>query len=139
MPPRQKRSVFNQDALIVVDNFIRGVAGRLGKCPDVHGTLGRIILVKAGSLGLLDADIVKALVLLHPRRKVLFQSGTVAAVMPPFILPLAVLVIIASPCDIGRGSGRMMPQRKAPAIFQHDGLYDLIALVFVHTSSFPKC
>ena len=78
-------------------------------------------------------------ILLHPRRKVLFQSGTVAAVMPPFILPLAVLVVIASPCDIGRGSGRMMPQRKAPAIFQHDGLNDLIALVFVHTTSFPKC
>ena len=78
--------------------------GRLGECPNVHGTLGRIILVKTGGLGLLDTDIVKAPVLLHPRRKVLFQSSTVAAVMPPFILPLAVLVIIASPCDIGRGS-----------------------------------
>ena len=32
-----------------------------------------------------------------------------------------------------------MPQHKAPAIFQHDGLNDLIALVFVHTTSFPKC
>ena len=80
MPPRQKRSVFNRDALIVVDDLIRGVAGRLGECPNVHGALGGIILVKAGSLALLDTDIVKALVLLHPRRKVLFQSGTVAAV-----------------------------------------------------------
>ena len=68
---------------------------RLGECPNVHRALGGIILVKAGSLGLLDTDIVKALVLLYPRRKVLFQSGAVAAVMPPFILPLAVLVIIA--------------------------------------------
>ena len=32
----------------------------------------------------------------------------------------------------------MMPQRKAPAVFQHDGLYDLIALVFVHTTSFAS-
>ena len=139
MPPRQKRSIFNQDALIVVDNLIRSVAGRLGECPNVHGALGGVILVKAGSLDLPDIDIVKALVFLHPRRKVLFQSGTVAAVMPPFILPLAVLVVIASPCDIGRGGCWVMPQRKAPAIFQHDGLNDLIALVFVHTTSFPKC
>ena len=137
MPPRQKRPVFNRDALIVVDNFVRGVTGRLWECPNVHGALGGIVLVKAGSLALFDTDIVKALVLLHPRRKVLFQSGTVAAIMPPFILPLAVLVIIASPCDIGRGSGRMMPQRKAPAVFQHDGLDDLIALVFVHKPSSP--
>ena len=95
MSPRQKRSIFNRDALIVVDDLIWGVTGRLWECPNVHGALGGVILVKAGSLGLLDADIVKTLVLLRPRRKVLFQSGTVAAVMPPFILPLAVLVIIA--------------------------------------------
>ena len=137
MPPRQKCPIFNRDALIVVDNFVRGVTGRLWKCPNVHGALGGIILVKAGSLDPPDADMVKALVLLYPRRKVLFQSGAVAAVMPPFILPLAVLVIISSPCDIGRGSGRMIPQRKAPAVFQHDGLDDLIALVFVHPSSSP--
>jgi hypothetical protein len=30
-----------------------------------------------------------------------------------------------------------MPQRKAPAVFQHDGLDDLIALVFVHIPSSP--
>ena len=52
MPPRHKCPVFNWDALIVVDDLIRGVAGRLGECPNVHGTLGRIILVKAGSLNL---------------------------------------------------------------------------------------
>ena len=102
MPPRQKSPIFNRDALIVVDDLLRGVAVRLGKYPNVHGTLGRIILVKAGSFGLLDTDIVKALVLLHPRRKVLFQSGAVAAVMPPRILSLAVLVIIASPCRSDR-------------------------------------
>ena len=113
--------------------------GRFRECPDVHRALGGIILVKAGSLDLPDIDVVKAPVLLHPRRKVLFQSGTVAAVMPPFILPLAVLVVLAGPCDIGRGGCWVMPQRKAPAIFQHDGLNDLIALVFVHTTSFPKC
>ena len=94
MPPRHKCPVFNWDALIVVDDLIRGVAGRLGECSNVHGALSRIILVKAGSLNLPDIDIVKALVLLHPRRKVLFQSGAVAAIMPPFILTLAVLVII---------------------------------------------
>ena len=70
MSPRQKRPIFNRNALIIVDNFIRGVAGRLGKCPNVHGTLGRIILVKAGSLDLPDIDVVKALVFLYPRRKV---------------------------------------------------------------------
>ena len=137
MPPRQKRPIFNWDALIVVDDLIRGVAGRLGECPNIHGALGRIILVKAGSLGLLDTNIVKALVLLYPRRKILFQSSAVAAVMPPFILPLAVLVIIASLCDIGRGRCGVMPQRKAPAVFQHDGLNDLIALIFVHIPSSP--
>ena len=79
MPPRQKCPIFNRDALIVVDDLIRGVAGRLGKCPNVHGALGRVILVKAGSLGLLDTDVVKALVFLYPRRKVLFQSGGGAA------------------------------------------------------------
>ena len=42
MSPRQKRPIFNRDALIVVDNFIRGVAGRLGKCPNVHGALGGV-------------------------------------------------------------------------------------------------
>ena len=110
MPPRQKCPIFNRDTLIVVDDLIRGVAGRLGECSNVHGALGRVILVKAGSLDLPDIDIVKALVLLHPRRKVLFQSSTVAAVMPPFILPLAVLVIIAGPCDIGRGGCWVMPQ-----------------------------
>ena len=31
-----------------------------------------------------------------------------------------------------------MPKRKAPAIFQHDGLNDLIALVFVHIPSLSK-
>ena len=137
MPPRQKRSIFNRDALIVVDDLIRGVTGRLGECPNVHRALGRVILVKAGRLDLPDIDVVKTLVFLHPRRKVLFQSGTVAAVMPPFILPLAVLVIIASPCDIGRGRCGVMPKRKTPAVFQHDSLYDLIALVFVHKPSSP--
>ena len=36
-----------------------------------------------------------------------------------------------------KGRHRMMPQRKAPAVFQHDGLDDLIALVFVHKPSSP--
>lgn len=94
VPPRHKCPIFNRDTLIVVDDLIRGVTGRLGECPNVHRALGRVILVKAGSLDLPDIDVVKAPVLLHPRRKVLFQSGTVAAVMPPFILPLTVPVII---------------------------------------------
>ena len=63
----------------------------------------------------------------------------IGTVMSPLILPLALVIVIAGPCDIGRGRGGIMPQRKAAAIFQHDGLNDLIALVFVHTSSFPKC
>ena len=139
IPPRHKCPIFNRDTLIVVDDLIRGVAGRLGECSNVHGALGGIILVKAGSLDLPDADVVKALVFLYPRRKVLFQSGAVATVMSPLILPLPLVIVIAGPCDLGRGRGGIMPQRKAAAIFQHDGLNDLIALVFVHTSSFPKC
>ena len=42
MPPRQKRPLFNRDTLIVVDDLIRDVAGRLRECPNVHRALGGI-------------------------------------------------------------------------------------------------
>ena len=60
MPPRQKRSIFNRDALIVVDNLIRSVAGRLGECPNVHGALGGYVLH-------VDLEPVKELVSLQRR------------------------------------------------------------------------
>jgi hypothetical protein len=66
MPPRQKCAALHRDTLIVVDDLIRGVMGRLGECPNIHRPLGRVILVKAGGLGLCDLHMVKPLVVLHP-------------------------------------------------------------------------
>lgn len=43
-----------------------GIVGRLGECPNVHRTLGGVILVKAGSLGLHDPHMVKPLIVLYP-------------------------------------------------------------------------
>ena len=122
MAPRQKCTALHRDALIVVDDLIRGVMGRLRECADVHGPLGGVILVKAGGLDLHDFDLVKSLIVLHPICKVLFHSSQIVTVMPPLILTLAVFVIVTGPCDIGRRSGGVFTQRKAPAVFQHDGL-----------------
>lgn len=58
--------------------------------------------------------------------------------MPPFILPLAVLIIITGPCDIGGWGRGMFAQSKAPAVFQHYSLQNGIALIFVHNTSFQK-
>ena len=137
MAPGQERAALYRDALIVVDNFIRGIVGRFRECPDVHRALGGIILVKAGSLDLYDLDLVKPLVVLHPVCKVLFHSVQIVAIVPPFILPLALFVIVAGPRYIGGWGRGMMPQGKAPAIFQHNSFQNGIALIFVHCTSFP--
>ena len=52
----------------------------------------------------------------------------------PFILPLAVLVIIAGPCDIAGWRGGMFAQCKSTSIFQHNSLQNRIALIFVHST-----
>ena len=122
MAPRHKRAALHGDTLIVVDDLIWGVAGQLGECTDVHRPLGGVILVKAGGLDLHDLDLEKPLVVLHPVCKVLFHSGQIVPVVPPLILTLAVFVIVTGPCDIGRRSSGVFTQRKAPAVFQHDGL-----------------
>ena len=122
MPPRKERAALHGYALVVVYDFVRGVACRLGERADVNGPLGGIILVKAGGLNLRHLDGELLLVVFHPLQQVLLQRGPVTAIMPPLILPCAVFVIVAGPRHKGgRGPG-MLPQRKAPAILQHDGL-----------------
>ena len=78
------------------------IVGRFRECPDVHRALGGIILVKAGGLDLYDLDLEKPLVVLHPVCKVLFHSVQIVAIVPPFILPLALFVIVAGPRYIGK-------------------------------------
>lgn len=88
--------------------------GGLGNVPMSTGPLGRVILVKAGGLGLHDPHMVKPLIVLYPVWKILFHSGQIVAVMSPFILPLAVLIIVTSPCDIGGWSQDDAPAQPLP-------------------------
>ena len=66
MPPCQKCAALHRDAAVIVDDLIRGIVGRFGECPDVHRPLVRVILVKAGGLGLHDPHMVKPLIVLYP-------------------------------------------------------------------------
>ena len=136
--PGQKRAALHRGALIVIDNFIRGVVGRFREGSDVHRALGGVILVKAGGLDLHHADLVNALILYQPIGEVLLRCGEVTPVMSPLILPLARFIIVTGPGHIGGWGCGVFSQGKTSAVFQHNSPQNGVALIFVHKTSFSS-